>query len=94
MCPGYTTLLAQMRYRLRKEHGASRQEAAWPVFLAGGRLQPAARSLDSQETCALDTVEAPGDGATPSDGSLNCHGYGSIVSVTSTFGLCAAVWAS
>jgi tRNA A37 threonylcarbamoyladenosine dehydratase len=24
------------------------------------------------------------------DGSLNCHGYGSVVSVTATFGLCAA----
>jgi tRNA A37 threonylcarbamoyladenosine dehydratase len=27
-----------------------------------------------------------------SDGSLNCHGYGSAVSVTATFGLCAAGW--
>jgi tRNA A37 threonylcarbamoyladenosine dehydratase len=25
-----------------------------------------------------------------SDGSLNCHGYGSVVSVTATFGMCAA----
>jgi tRNA A37 threonylcarbamoyladenosine dehydratase len=24
------------------------------------------------------------------DGSLNCHGYGSVVSVTATFGMCAA----
>ena len=24
-----------------------------------------------------------------SDGSLNCHGYGSVVTVTATFGLCA-----
>ncbi|TXI23120.1 MAG: tRNA threonylcarbamoyladenosine dehydratase, partial [Roseateles sp.] len=24
------------------------------------------------------------------DGSLNCHGYGSSVTVTATFGLCAA----
>lgn len=31
--------------------------------------------------------------AAQSDGSLNCHGYGSVVSVTSTFGLCAAGWA-
>ena len=23
------------------------------------------------------------------DGSLNCHGYGSVVTVTATFGLCA-----
>ena len=26
------------------------------------------------------------------DSSLNCHGYGSTVSVTSTFGVCAAGW--
>ena len=26
------------------------------------------------------------------DGSLNCHGYGSLVSVTATFGMCAAGW--
>jgi tRNA A37 threonylcarbamoyladenosine dehydratase len=24
------------------------------------------------------------------DGTLNCHGYGSVVSVTATFGQCAA----
>lgn len=88
-------LLAQMRYRLRKEHGASRQGKIGVacVFSREAVLQPAAaKALDPQETCALDTLEAPSDGATPSDGSLNCHGYGSIVSVTSTFGLCAAGW--
>jgi tRNA threonylcarbamoyladenosine dehydratase len=26
------------------------------------------------------------------DGSLNCSGYGSVVSVTASFGLCAAGW--
>jgi tRNA A37 threonylcarbamoyladenosine dehydratase len=26
------------------------------------------------------------------DGTLNCHGYGSVVSVTATFGQCAAGW--
>jgi tRNA A37 threonylcarbamoyladenosine dehydratase len=26
------------------------------------------------------------------DGSLNCHGYGSVVAVTATFGQCAAGW--
>jgi tRNA A37 threonylcarbamoyladenosine dehydratase len=30
--------------------------------------------------------------AVESDGTLNCHGYGSVVSVTATFGLCAAGW--
>lgn len=28
--------------------------------------------------------------AVEGDGSLNCHGYGSLVTVTSTFGMCAA----
>jgi tRNA threonylcarbamoyladenosine dehydratase len=26
------------------------------------------------------------------DSSLNCHGYGSSVSVTAAFGMCAAGW--
>jgi tRNA A37 threonylcarbamoyladenosine dehydratase len=30
--------------------------------------------------------------AVEGDGSLNCHGYGSVVSVTATFGQCAAGW--
>ena len=29
-------------------------------------------------------------GAAPVDGSLNCHGYGSSVTVTATFGMVAA----
>lgn len=88
-------LLAQMRYRLRKEHGASRQGKIGVacVFSREAVLQPAAaKILDPQETQALDTFEIPGEAATQSDGSLNCHGYGSVVSVTSTFGLCAAGW--
>ncbi|MBU3740605.1 MAG: hypothetical protein FGM55_16855, partial [Rhodoferax sp.] len=30
--------------------------------------------------------------AVTGDGSLNCQGYGSVVSVTATFGMCAAGW--
>ena len=68
-------LLAQLRYRLRKEHGAARtgKIGVACVFSREAVLQP--------------------DAADQSDGSLNCHGYGSVVSVTSTFGLCAAGWA-
>ena len=33
------------------------------------------------------------DAPAATDGSLNCHGYGSSVAVTATFGLCAAGWA-
>ena len=70
-------LLAKLRYTLRKEHGAART----------GRI--GVRCVFSRETvappdasCALDSP----------DGSLNCHGYGSAVSVTASFGLCAAGW--
>ncbi len=37
-------------------------------------------------SCAVNSAEVA------ADGSLNCHGYGSSVSVTATFGLCAAGW--
>jgi tRNA A37 threonylcarbamoyladenosine dehydratase len=37
--------------------------------------------------------EADAEGSALNDSSLNCHGYGSVVSVTSTFGMCAAGWA-
>ena len=70
-------LLAQLRYRLRKEHNAPR---------AGKRI--GISCVYSQETVAGPDASC----ASPSDGTLNCHGYGSIVTVTATFGLCAAGW--
>lgn len=88
-------LLAQMRYRLRKEHGAARQGkmGAACVFSREPVLQPAAAA------CVVGASESGEGGsqtqsAVPAqtDGSLNCHGYGSVVSVTATFGLCAAGW--
>lgn len=71
-------LLAQLRYRLRKHHGAARDgEIGLPcVFSRESVAQPDA-------SCVL-----PGE----ADGSLNCHGYGSSVAVTATFGLCASGW--
>lgn len=74
-------LLAQLRYRLRKHHGAARQKKMGLacVFSRESVLQP------SQ---ACETAEP----AVRQDSSLNCHGYGSVVTVTSTFGLCAAGW--
>ncbi len=70
-------LLASLRQRLRKDAGAARQGAI------------GLRCVFSRES-----VAAPADAAceTPgtSDGSLNCHGYGSSVTVTATFGLVAA----
>ena len=75
-------LLAQLRYRLRKEQGAARvgKIGVACVFSRESVAQPDRQSESLPETS--DT----------SDGSLNCHGYGSVVSVTSTFGVCAAGW--
>jgi tRNA A37 threonylcarbamoyladenosine dehydratase len=71
-------LLAQLRYRLRKAHGAPRQ----------GRIQVAC--VFSREPVAPPDASCVLPGT--SDGTLNCHGYGSMVSVTASFGLCAAGW--
>jgi tRNA A37 threonylcarbamoyladenosine dehydratase len=68
-------LLAQVRYRLRKHHGAARGDKRMGI-----------RGVFSRESVALPDASCAVDG----DGSLNCHGYGSVVSVTATFGLCAA----
>jgi tRNA A37 threonylcarbamoyladenosine dehydratase len=69
-------LLAQVRYRLRKSHGATRDKklSVMCVFSKEPVASPDA-------SCELQT-----------DATLNCHGYGSVVSVTATFGLCAAGW--
>lgn len=70
-------LLAQLRYRLRKEHAAPR---------AGGKIGVAC-------VFSREAVQAPDPScAVAGDGSLNCQGYGSVVSVTATFGQCAAGW--
>ncbi len=76
-------LLSQLRYRLRKHHGAARQKRMGVacVFSRESVMQPAA------------VCEAGRDDAAVNDSSLNCHGYGSVVSVTATFGVCAAGWA-
>lgn len=68
-------LLAQLRYRLRKQHGAARQGRMGTlcVFSREAVAPPDA-------SCGLDA----------SDGSLNCHGYGSVVAVTASFGFAAA----
>ena len=72
-------LLAQLRYRLRKFDGAAREGKAIGIACVFSREAVA----PPDASCAL---EAGGDG------SLNCHGYGSVVSVTATFGQCAAGW--
>jgi tRNA threonylcarbamoyladenosine dehydratase len=69
-------LLSSLRQRLRKEHGAPRNGPIGVdcVFSREPVLRPAA---------------APGDVCEVS-GDLSCHGYGSTVTVTATFGLVAA----
>ncbi len=73
-------LLASMRQRLRKQHGAARQGTIGVrcVFSREIVIQPSA-------VCDAPEVNA--------DGSLNCHGYGSSVTVTATFGMVAAAQA-
>ncbi len=68
-------LLAQLRYRLRKHHGARKDGRRIGVRCVFSR-EPVA---GPDASCALE-----------GDGTLNCHGYGSLVGVTATFGLCAA----
>ena len=70
-------LLAQLRYRLRKEHGAARDGKKMGVT-----------SVFSREAVSRPDSSSEDRG----DGSLNCHGYGSVVAVTATFGQCAAGW--
>ncbi len=70
-------LLAQVRNRLRKQHAAPRE----------GRKMDVACVFSREPVTPVD----PSCGV-ESDGSLNCHGYGSMVSVTATFGHCAAGW--
>jgi tRNA threonylcarbamoyladenosine dehydratase len=70
-------LLAQLRYRLRKFHGAPKEgkRIGVPCVFSREAVAP------PDPSCAIE-----------GDGSLNCHGYGSVVSVTATFGQCAAGW--
>lgn len=68
-------LLAKVRYRLRKEYAAPRDGKKIGV------------------TCVYspETVAAPDASCgLVGDGTLNCHGFGSLVTVTATFGQCAA----
>lgn len=70
-------LLAQVRNRLRKDHSAAREGKKIGVACVFSR--EAVSPPDA--SCSIE-----------GDGSLNCHGYGSVVTVTATFGQCAAGW--
>jgi tRNA A37 threonylcarbamoyladenosine dehydratase len=70
-------LLARLRQRLRRAHGAPTE----------GRPMGVQCVFSREPVTAADPSCAGQD-----DGSLNCHGYGSVVAVTATFGQCAAGW--
>jgi tRNA A37 threonylcarbamoyladenosine dehydratase len=70
-------LLASLRQRLRRHHGAARS----------GKM--GLRCVFSREAVAPPDASCEIEGA-PGDGTLNCHGYGSSVGVTATFGMVAA----
>jgi tRNA A37 threonylcarbamoyladenosine dehydratase len=70
-------LLAQLRYRLRKQHEAPRTGT---IGVACVFSRETVRPPDA--SCGIEA----------GDSSLNCHGYGSVVSVTAAFGMCAAGW--
>ena len=71
-------LLAQLRYRLRKEFHAPKEGKKIGV-----------PSVFSREAVAKPDASCQ---LQQSDGSLNCSGYGSVVAVTAAFGHCAAGW--
>ncbi len=70
-------LLALLRNRLRAHHGAPREGKKIGI-----------PCVFSREAVAPPDASCDVDG----DGSLNCHGYGSVVAVTASFGQCAAGW--
>ena len=70
-------LLAQVRYQLRKFHNAPKEGKKIGVDCVYSDEPVRAADI----SCQLQA-----------DSTLNCHGYGSVVSVTASFGLCAAGW--
>jgi tRNA threonylcarbamoyladenosine dehydratase len=70
-------LLAKVRYRLRKYHGAPREPKKMQVACV----------------FSCEAVQAAqGASQNQTDNSLNCYGYGSSVAVTASFGMSAAGW--
>lgn len=69
-------LLASLRQRLRQRHaGARKGRMGVPCVFSREPVLP------PQDACEVGQV---------GDGSLNCHGYGSSVTVTASFGMTAA----
>lgn len=70
-------LLAKLRYRMRREKAVAADAKKMHISCVFSR-EAVQKSV---QHCDV-----------PGDGSLNCHGYGSIVSVTAVFGMAAAGW--
>lgn len=71
-------LLAKVRYELRKFHGVPKT----------GRMR--VNTVFSREAVSVPVLACDALPGSQPDGSLNCHGYGSSVTVTATFGMVAA----
>ncbi len=72
-------LLAQLRYRLRKHHGSPRAGVM------------GVHCVFSRENVVRPEAVCNGEAAGPvPESNRNCHGYGSSVTVTATFGMVAA----
>ena len=87
-------LLASLRQRLRKQHGAARTgplgvRCVFSVERVAAPVQDC--GVDGGNDSGTSSGTSSGDrSGNNRDGSLNCHGYGSSVTVTATFGLVAA----
>jgi len=84
-------LLASLRQRLRKEGGAPRTGAMGLrcVFSRESVLAPA-KAGNAGSAGGGAAASGAGNPAEITAGGLNCHGYGSTVTVTATFGMVAA----
>jgi tRNA A37 threonylcarbamoyladenosine dehydratase len=82
-------LLASLRQRLRSQHGAPRtgKMGVRCVFSRESVAPPAAVQGDDA-SCEIGDISAASEAQR--DNSLNCHGYGSTVVVTASFGMAAA----
>ncbi len=83
-------LLAKLRYSLRREHGAPKGATA---SRSAGSASARQQRIGISCVFSRESVAPPDPScAVEGDGSLNCHGYGSVVAVTAAFGMCAAGW--
>ena len=76
-------MLAKLRYSLRKDGILSKEAKKSSIQCVFSKEEILSPWMIEQEAESLN-VSGRGD--------LNCHGFGSSVTVTASFGLCAAAW--